>query len=65
MRIYVKGKLVAESVHHDDPDQKLPDCHRCYNRLPFTIKVIPVRQETLCDNCKQQVKLLDYVTEEA
>ena len=40
-------------------------CDRCYNREMIYDKRLPMRPDTLCDECRKQVKLLNYITEEA
>jgi hypothetical protein len=47
------------------PQPKDLKCDRCFNRQPNTMKRFPADPKTLCDECKQKMKFLDYVTSEA
>lgn len=52
------------TVGSQEVEQKLYKCERCHNRKANSYKILPVDPNTFCVNCKNQWKLLMYITEE-
>lgn len=46
------------------PESELT-CDRCHNRSPGHLKIVPIRPETLCADCKHALELLEYITAES